>query len=61
MQIEDVKFGFVPRGGNLAAHAVVSFAPLHVGAFLWNEIGSEFLFNTLTEDESESSSVISGL
>ncbi|KAB2606191.1 hypothetical protein D8674_005908 [Pyrus ussuriensis x Pyrus communis] len=45
-----VRFGFVKRNGNAAAHAVASYIASHGGAFRWDAIGLKFLFNVLAED-----------
>lgn len=49
-QIDDVKFLFVQRSGNLVAHSVASFVALHGGFYLWDAIGLDFLFNIIVED-----------
>ncbi|XP_008392737.1 uncharacterized protein [Malus domestica] len=49
-QIREVKFMHVQRSGNLAAHAMTSYATWHGGSFMWNAYDSEFLFNILAED-----------
>ena len=49
-QLGRVTFAFVKRHGNDAAYDVALYVTSHGGAFRWNAIGPEFLFNILAED-----------
>ncbi|XP_068328078.1 uncharacterized protein [Pyrus communis] len=49
-QLGTVTFAFVERHGNTAAHVVASYVTSRGGAFRWDAIDPEFLFNILAED-----------
>ncbi|XP_068328234.1 uncharacterized protein [Pyrus communis] len=49
-QLRSVRFMFVKRNGNAAAHTFASYVASHGGAFRWDVLGPEFLFNILVED-----------
>ncbi|KAB2626007.1 hypothetical protein D8674_017667 [Pyrus ussuriensis x Pyrus communis] len=49
-QLRRVRLMFVKRNGNAAAHTFASYVASHGGAFRWDVLGPEFLFNILAED-----------
>ena len=49
-QLGKVRFVFVKRHGNVAAHVVASYVTSHGGVFHWDASGPELLFNIVDED-----------
>ncbi|XP_068304381.1 uncharacterized protein [Pyrus communis] len=49
-RLTSVTFAFVSRENNRAAHSVAKFVFKESRAFVWDCIGSEFLFNILAPD-----------
>lgn len=49
-QLEEVRFMFVKRNGNVAAHVIALYVASHGDAFHLDALSSKFLFNILAED-----------